>query len=52
MMAFVIAGREFKTLFLSPLAWTILGVIQIILGYMFLAQLDYFLMVQSRISGM
>ena len=50
--AFVIAGREFKTLFLSPLAWTILGVIQIILGYMFLAQLDYFLIVQSRIAGM
>jgi len=52
MMAFVIAGREFRTLFLSPLAWTILGVIQIILAYMFLAQLDYYLMVQARIAGM
>jgi ABC-2 type transport system permease protein len=52
MMALVIAGREFRTLFLSPLAWTILGVIQIILGYMFLAQLDYYLMVQARIAGM
>lgn len=52
MMAFVIAGREFKSLFLSPLAWTILGVIQIILAYMFLAQLDYYLMVQARIAGM
>jgi ABC-2 type transport system permease protein len=51
-MAFVIAGREFRTLFLSPLAWTILGVIQIILAYMFLAQLDYYLMVQARIAGM
>ena len=52
MMALVIAGREFRSLFLSPLAWTILGVIQIILAYMFLAQMDYFLMVQPRIAGM
>jgi ABC-2 type transport system permease protein len=52
MMAFVIAGREFRTLFLSPLAWSILGVIQIILAYMFLAQLDYYLMLQARIAGM
>ena len=52
MMALTIASREFRTLFLSPLAWTILGVIQIILGYMFLAQLDYYLMIQPRIAGM
>lgn len=52
MMAFVIAGRELRTLFLSPLAWSILGVIQIILGYMFLAQLDYYLMMQARIAGL
>jgi ABC-2 type transport system permease protein len=52
MMALVIAGRELRTLFLSPLAWSILGVIQIILGYMFLAQLDYYVMLQARIAGM
>lgn len=52
MMAFTIAARELRTLFLSPLAWSVLGVIQIILGYMFLAQLDYFLMVQPRMAGM
>jgi len=52
MMAFVIAGRELRTLFLSPLAWSILGVIQIILGYMFLAQLDYYVMLQARMAGM
>lgn len=52
MMAFVIAGREYRTLFLSPLAWSILGVIQIILAYMFLAQLDYYLMLQARIAAM
>ena len=52
MKALVIAGREFRSLFLSPLAWTILGVIQIILAWMFLAQLDYYLSIQSRIAGM
>jgi ABC-2 type transport system permease protein len=52
MMAFVIAGRELRTLFLSPLAWSILGVIQIILAYMFLAQLDYYMMLQARIAGL
>jgi ABC-2 type transport system permease protein len=51
-MAFTIAARELRTLFLSPLAWSVLGVIQIILGYMFLAQLDYFMMMQPRMAGM
>ena len=52
MMALTIAGRELKTLFLSPLAWSILGVIQIILAYMFLAQIDWFLSMQPRMAGM
>lgn len=52
MMALTIAGRELRTMFLSPLAWSILGVIQLILAYMFLAQLDYYLMLQPRIAGM
>lgn len=52
MMSLVIAGRELRTLFLSPLAWSILGVIQVILAYMFLAQLEYYSMMQARIAGM
>ena len=52
MMSLVIAGREFRSLFLSPLAWAILAVIQIILAWMFLAQLDVYLMLQPRIAGM
>lgn len=52
MMALTIAGRELRTLFLSPLAWSILGVIQIILAYMFLAQIDWFLTMQPRMAGM
>jgi ABC-2 type transport system permease protein len=39
-------------MFLSPLAWSILGVIQVILAYMFLAQIDWYLMMQPRMAGM
>ena len=35
MMALTIAGRELRTLFLSPLAWAILGVIQVIHAFLF-----------------
>ena len=52
MMALVIAGREFRNLFLSPLAWTMLAVLQFILSFMFLAQLDYYLMLQPRLEGL
>lgn len=52
MMSLVIAGREFRTLFLSPLAWTLLGVLQFILAFMFLAQLDYYLTIEPRLSAM
>lgn len=46
----LIALREFKSLFLSPLAWAILTVVQIILCYQFLSQLESYLKVQSRLS--
>ncbi|OGT87814.1 MAG: ABC transporter permease [Gammaproteobacteria bacterium RIFOXYA12_FULL_61_12] len=48
----VIASREWKSLFLSLLAWSVLGVIQLILAWIFLAQIDTFLQVQSRLAGM
>jgi len=51
MDTFVIAGREFRSLFLSPLAWTILGVSQLILAYMFLTQIDYYLGIQAKLIG-
>ena len=46
----LIAMREFKSLFLSPLAWAILTVTQIILCYQFLSQLESYLKVQSKLS--
>jgi ABC-2 type transport system permease protein len=37
-----IAAREFRTLFLSPLAWGVLAVVQFILAWLFLVQVDTF----------
>ena len=48
-MIFTIAGHELKTMFVSPLAWVILGVMQGLLGYMFLAQVDSFFMLQPQL---
>ena len=47
-MIFTIARRELTSMFLSPLAWTILAVIQAILGYMFLAQIESYFMLQPQ----
>jgi ABC-2 type transport system permease protein len=49
-MIWIIARREFAAMFLSPLAWIILAVIQIILGYMFLTNLDSFFVLQPQLS--
>ena len=47
-----IAWREFKGLFLSPLAWAVLGVVQLILGYLFLSQLETYLLLQPRLVAL
>lgn len=51
MMIFTIAARELRSLFLSPLAWSILAVVQLILAYLFLSQLDVYMAFQSRLLG-
>lgn len=48
-MIFTIARREITTMFLSPLAWVILGVIQLVLGYMFLSLLDNYAILQPQL---
>ncbi len=48
-MIWVIARREFVAMFLSPLGWVILAVIQTILGYMFLTNLDNFILLQPQL---
>lgn len=50
-MILTIASRELKNLFLSPLAWAIMAVLQLILAYLFLSQLDTFVQLQPRLAG-
>jgi ABC-2 type transport system permease protein len=52
MNSFTIAGRELRSLFLSPLAWSLLAVTQLILAYLFLSQLDYYLSIQPKLAGL
>jgi ABC-2 type transport system permease protein len=49
-MMLAIAAREFKTLFLSPVAWTILAILQFILAFLFLSQVETFTMLQPKLA--
>jgi ABC-2 type transport system permease protein len=51
-MIFTVAGRELRSLFLSPLAWSILAVVQLILAWLFLIQLELFLQIQPRLPSL
>lgn len=46
----IIATREFKNLFLSPLAWTVLAILQAILAYIFLTQVETFNLIQPKLA--
>lgn len=47
-----IAGRELRSLFLSPLAWVVLAVVQAVLAYAFLVQLELFMQWQPRLAAL
>lgn len=49
---FTIASREFRSLFQSPLAWSILAVVEFIVGYLFFGQLELFIQLQSQLSAL
>jgi ABC-2 type transport system permease protein len=49
-MIVTIAARELKALFLSPMAWAILAVVQAIVAYFFLIYLDYFVSLQPQLT--
>ena len=51
-MIFTIAGRELRSLFLSPLAWAILAVVQFILAYLFLSQIESWMLLQPRLAAL
>lgn len=48
-MILTIAKREFKSLFISPLAWVILAVLQAVMAWIFLAQVDSFYEFQPQL---
>ena len=50
-MILTIASREFKTLFLSPMAWTILAILQFILAFLFLTQVEAFTTLQPKLAS-
>ncbi|MBE9516417.1 MAG: ABC transporter permease subunit [Proteobacteria bacterium] len=51
-MIHTIAWREFRSLFLSPLAWVILAVVQLITSYLFLSHVEQYLLWQPQLLGM
>jgi len=51
-MILTIAGKELKALFASPLAWVVLTLFQVIIGYAFLRRLDDFLQLQPQLVQM
>lgn len=50
MMVLTLAQRELRSLFLSPLAWAILAIVQFILAYLFMSQLQEFLLIQPKLA--
>lgn len=50
-MILAIASREFRSLFLSPMAWTILAILQFILAFLFLSQVETFTALQPKLAG-
>lgn len=51
-MVLAIASKELRSLFLSPLAWVVLAVVQFLLAYFFLLQVDQYMMIQPRLAQM
>ena len=48
-MIFTIAFKELKALFASSPAWTLLALVQLVLGWVFMGRLDAFLEIQSQL---
>lgn len=49
-MIATIALREFRSMFLSPLAWVVLAVTQAILAWLLFAQIDTFFVLQDQLT--
>ena len=51
-MIWTLAQRELRSLFVSPLAWVILAVVEGIMAYFFLGSLDFYMGIQPRLAAM
>lgn len=51
-MIITIASRELRSLFLSPMAWVLLALVQGVSAYLFLSQLDFYIQIQGQLMGM
>ncbi len=49
-MIFTLAQKEFRSLFSAPSTWLILGALQFIFAWFFLARLDAYLQVQTQLA--
>ena len=49
-MIATIALRELRSMFLSPLAWSVLAVTQLIIAWLFFAQIDFFFTIQPQLA--
>lgn len=49
---YAIFAKELRSLFLSPLAWSLLLAMQLLLAWLFLVQLEQFLQIQPKLAGM
>lgn len=45
-----IAARELGTLFISPLAWSVFGILQLIFAFLFLSQVETFNLLQPKLA--
>ena len=51
-MILTIARREFRSMFLSPMAWVLLAVLQVILAWSFFSSIDVFFAIQKELTTM
>lgn len=51
-MIATIALRELRSMFLSPLAWTVLATAQLVLSWIFFTQIDVFFSIQGELATM
>lgn len=51
-MILTIAMRELRSLFLSPLAWSVLAVTQLIIAWSFFSQIDFFFSIQQQLVSL